>query len=426
MSRIIRIEHLARIEGHGAVTVELHGKEVGAVHFQVFEGIRLLEGLIRGRPWTDIPQITSRICAICSAAHALTAVKAIENAFGVVPTPGTMKLRDLLFRGENIESHALHLFLLAAPDYFGVPDVAAMASGHREAVEVGLRLRRIGNRIQEVVGGRPIHPVNAVPGGFGYPPDRDELIQLHRDLEGAQEDVRSALDFVASLPPADFVLAPTGFVGLDTPGGHEYFQGDRILVQNNGKPSSIPVRDYRDLLGERTVSYSHSKQSRIEGNPVMVGALARLVTRSGHLPQSAMDAADRLGLALPSDNPLDNNKAQAVELVCDVEDALRTVSSLLAGEEFPHRPEAIVPFAGTGVAATEAPRGTLFYSIEFDESGCVVSADVVTPTAINAASIEERMRAVAEAHGSEDEAALRRKLEMVVRAYDPCISCSVH
>jgi sulfhydrogenase subunit alpha len=426
VGKTVVVEHLARVEGHGGITVELDGGRVRTVHFNVFEGIRLLEGLIRGRSYEEVSFITSRICAICSTAHALTALKAIEAAFGVETTPQTDSLRDLMFRGENIESHALHLFLLAAPDYLGYPNAVAMAASHREAVAVGLRLKKLGNTIQEVVGGRAIHPVNAVVGGFGRPPPVDELLGLERNLKEGLGDCEAALDFLRSLPAADFCAADTTFAALGASGGFGYYRGDEVVVHKGGTASRLPVSSYPSLTNEETVPHSHAKHSSLDGEPLMVGALARLTVNSDGLSEIARRAMDDLGLVLPSANPMDNNKAQAVELVHDVARSLQCVSQMLEeGLEW-EEPSRAEPKAGTGWAATEAPRGLLFYSLSFDDEGCVTGADVVTPTAINARSLEGHLRQTVEQAGNLELDAQRKHLEMIARAYDPCISCSVH
>jgi sulfhydrogenase subunit alpha len=425
MSTTIKVEHLARVEGHGGITVELDGDKVGQVRFDLFEGARLLESLIRGRTYEDVAQIVSRICAICSAAHSLTSIKATEAAFGVEVSPQTHLLRDLLYRGESIESHALHLFCLAAPDYLGYPSATALAADYPDAVKMGLRLKKLGNLIQDTIGGRAIHPVNVVPGGFGTLPSVDQLKALRAGLQHGMEDCKAALDLLSTLPPADFCQSPTVFAGLNMNGGYGYYAGDEIIVRGNGKQTKVRAADYRSLTNEKAVPHAHAKHSSFEGRPFMVGALARLTVNA--LPDDgAAGAVKRLGLRLPSGNPMDNNKAQAVELIYDVGRALSIVDKLLRDglNEAPRVP--VRPKAGTGTAVTEAPRGLLFHSYTYDKDGRIVSGDIITPTAINAASIEDHFRHAVEQSSDKSVPELTRKLEMIARAYDPCISCSVH
>jgi sulfhydrogenase subunit alpha len=418
MTKTITIEHLARVEGHGGITVELEGDKVNLVRFDIFEGSRMIETLVRGRRFEDIPQIVSRICAICSVSHSLNALRATENAFGVAVSPQTELLRDLLHCGEYIESHALHLFLLAAPDYLNYPSAIALAADKPEAVRLGLRLKRLGNSIQETIGGRAVHPVNAVLGGFAKLPDIDQLIGLRKDLLEGAADCEAAIDLLASLPPADFCHTGTVFAAL---------RDGQIVVWTNGTEECIAPANYRTLTNERAVLLSNAKHSLHRGRPFMVGALARLVINPAKVTGKASRAMNRLGLALPSDNPLDNNKAQAVELVWFVEQALRIVQRLLLEEGLEAEARAtIVPRAGTGTSVIEAPRGLLVHSYTYDASGYVTAADVITPTAMNAADIESHIRHVVESSADKEVAPLTRNIEMLARAYDPCLSCSVH
>ena len=333
MSRRIVIDHLARVEGHGGVTVELDGAGVRQVRFDIFEGARLLETAVRGRRFDEVAPVASRICAICSAAHALTSLKATEQAFGVAVSDQTGLLRELLYRGENIASHALHLFLLAAPDYLGLPDAAAFAAQNPEAVAIGLRLKRLGNRIQEVIGGRAVHPVNAVVGGFARLPSEDDLIALRADLRQGLADSEAALDLIASLPPAESCSAAPRLAALVSTDGYGYYSGQEVLVTDGGAPLRLPAAGYRSWLRERSVEHSHAKHSSVNGSPFMVGALARVVLRRESLPPRGAAALARLGLRLPPESPLDNNKAQAVELVVDVAGTLETVERLLEQAE---------------------------------------------------------------------------------------------
>jgi sulfhydrogenase subunit alpha len=426
VSRTIKVEHLARVEGHGGITVELDGNKVSSVRFDLFEGVRLLEGLLKGKYYTDVAPTISRICSICSAAHTITSLKATEDAFGVETSEQTELLRDLLFRGESIESHALHVFLLAAPDYLNYPSAIAMAADHLDHVALGLRLKKMGNLVQNTIGGREIHPVNCVPGGFGALPTLSQLVQLKQGLEAALDDAEAAIDFVAQLPAADFCEDDIAFAALTGATGFSYHAGRSILLEVEGEQQTFPVADYRSVTNERTVTHSHAKHSEVAGRPFMVGSLARLALRRDRLHPAAAAAVDRLGLKFPATNPMDNNKAQAVELLHDVEQALRVVNRLLDEGVRPERPAEVRPRAGTGTAVTEAPRGLLVHSYTYDDGGRITAADVITPTAMNAASVERHFRVAVEQSQQRDDATLTRKLEMIARAYDPCISCSVH
>jgi len=425
MSMIV-IEHLARVEGHGGITVELEGDKVTNVKFDVFEGSRLLEPLIRGKRYDEVAPILSRICAICSAAHTLTSLKATENAFGIRVSPQTELLRELLFRGESIESHALHLFLLAAPDYLNYPSAIALAADKPAAVLLGLRLKKLGNLVQETIGGRAIHPVNAVVGGFGKVPSLDQLIELRGGLMQAAADSDAAIDLMASLPAADFCHSETLYAALRSPSVDSYYLGDEVMVVSNGNRAIIPAADYQSLTNEKSVPHSHAKHSAFRGNPFMVGSLARLTVNPRRLTGKLAVAMKRLKLTLPADNPMDNNKAQALELINDLQRALEIIEQLLRDGIKDERSMPVQPRAGTGTAITEAPRGLLIHSYRYDADGCIVSADVITPTALNAASMELHFRRAVEQCAEKEEAVLARRLQMIARAYDPCISCSVH
>jgi sulfhydrogenase subunit alpha len=424
MKRTIEVNHLARVEGHGGILVEMDGNEVSRVEFQVFEGARLIEGLLRGKNFADVAPTVSRICAICSVAHSLTSLKATEAAFGIVPSAQTDRLRDLMYRGENIESHALHIFLLAIPDYLGYPSAIALAADHGEAVAIGLRLKKLGNTIQEMIGGRAIHPVNAVVGGFGSLPAHGDLVSLRESLEQGLRDCEQALAIVAGLPPVPFCDDDIAFAAMRSPEPYGCYRGDALELRVGDQRTIFPVRDYRQLATEEVVRHSHAKHSRHLGRSFMVGALARLAVNGEMLKGRAAEARREFGLDTLSRNPMDNNRAQAVELMHDIEAALATVNALLLDGLQKEAPPEVRPRAATGAAVTEAPRGLLIHSYTYDQEGNVVHADVVTPTAVNAASMEEHFRcAAAQCNGGED---LARRLEMIARAYDPCISCSVH
>ena len=424
--RTIEVDHLARVEGHGGITVELEGEDVYAVRFDVFEGIRLIEGLIGGRRWDDVSPIVSRICAICSVAHSMTSIRVTEKVFGVQTSPRTELLRDLLWRGENIESHALHLYLLAAPDYLGYASGPALAADHPEAVAVGLRLKKLGNQIQETVGGREIHPVNAVPGGFGRAPGPAALQQLREQLLAARADIQATLDLVKGLPATPPLDVDTIFMALRQDADYRYDRGDEVVILREGERRVVPVEELRDVAPERAVPHSHAKHTTLDGRSFMVGALARLAINRDRLPARGEELIEELQLPLPSRDPMDNNKAQAIELALDVERSLALVDTLLAGDLEDEPAPPVRPRPGEAVVVTEAPRGMLLHAYAYDSGGFITGADVITPTAFNAASVEDHFRAAVDRDGVDEPEALAHTLEMIARAYDPCISCSVH
>lgn len=422
MPRISR-EQLARVEGHGAIEVAVEEGKVQDVKVRLFEGARLFEALLVGRRYDEVTAVAMRICAICSAGHTVTSLKAIEKAFGVKVSFQTELLRELLFLGQMIESHALHVFCLALPDYLGYTGAIPLAADHPEEVKLGLWLKKVGNTIQEEIGGRAVHPVNAVVGGFGRLPSREALQRLQKLLEEAVERSERVVALMKALSTPDFCQSPNVYVALRPEGGRFGFFGETVVTSTG---EAMPVAVYRELCNEEVVRHSHAKQSRLAGKPFMVGSLARLTLHGHLLGGRAREAMDQL-LHLPSQNILDNNAAQAVELIFSLERALAIVKHLLADGLVEEGPAAVVPRAGTGTAATEVPRGTLYHSYTFDQQGYLVAADIVTPTAQNSANMEKDVRAATERllAGLPMEQ-IGDRLEMVVRAYDPCISCSVH
>ncbi len=427
MTRTITIDHLSRVEGHGGIQILLDGEEVRAVDFDIFEGIRLLEGLVRGRGAEDVTGIVSRICAICSHGHSITSLHALENALGVEVTPQTRKLRDLAFQGANIESHALHFFVLALPDFLGHPGVVSLAGTNPAAVKLALRLKKLGNTIQEVIGGRAVHPVNYVIGGFGKVPTSDELVGLRKLLTEGLDDCAAALEILRQVVIPSFVSEPIRCAAL-IPEDEAFFFGDTVQISNEDEQFRLPVRQYGTLTNEYCVPHSHAKRSLHEGRSYMVGALARLTFNGSMIGGLARRAWEELHLELPSKNIVMNNVAQVVEMIFSVERALELVNEMLDTEITPEAPAPYGIRACQGAAATEVPRGILFYSYELDAQGRIAAADVITPTAQNLTHAEDQMKAAARegtrAGVSDD--VLRHRLEIVARAYDPCISCSVH
>jgi sulfhydrogenase subunit alpha len=422
MSRTIVVDHLGRIEGHAGITVVLGDAQVERVEFDVDEGIRLFEGMLRGRHFMEVPALVSRICAICSHGHAITAAEALERALGAVLPARVRTLRDLAWQGGIIESHALHVFCLALPDFLGHPSVISLAGVNPDAVALALRLKKLGNLIQEIVGGRAVHPVNYIVGGFGRFPASDDLVRLKDALQVGLADCDAAVALLSTIPVPDFVHEPIRCAAL-VPEDSAFFFGRTVRLSDG---FVIPVDEYRSLTNERTVTHSHAKHSMHDGRSFMVGALARLTLNGDRIGGGARAAWTTLGLETPSTNIVANSVAQFVELVYAVEHALELVTGML-DRGFEGQPAVrCEPRAGQGTAATEVPRGTLFHHYELDANGTVVAADVVTPTAENYGSLEDQLRATVRDGPGVTDQELTRRLEIVARAYDPCVSCSVH
>jgi sulfhydrogenase subunit alpha len=305
MTRTIVVDHLARIEGHAGITVTIDGDRVEDVQFDVFEGIRLFEGLVRHRPVVEIAGIVSRICAICSHGHAITALQALERAMGIEVSRQTWRLRELAFHGAAIESHALHVFCLALPDFLHRASVIELAADAPETVAMALRLKRLGNTIQEVVGGRAVHPVNYAIGGFGRLPSTDELLRLQADLIAGLADCERAAGALSGVTVPAFVDEPLHCAALGLRPG-SYFFGDEIRMEDG---VTFPVEQYRAFTNERAVPHSTAKHSLADGRPYMVGALPRLALNGDHIAGRAREAWATLGPAVPSGNVVANSLA---------------------------------------------------------------------------------------------------------------------
>jgi sulfhydrogenase subunit alpha len=423
MHNSVVIDHLCRVEGHGGITVNIKDGRVEQVNVDIFEGSRFFEPLIIGRHYDEIPPILSRICAICSAVHTITSLMAIEGAFDVKITPQTTLLRDLLIQGGNIESHALHLFCLAVPDYLGYTGAISLAADQPELVKMGLDLKKLGNTIQEAIGGRAVHPVNAVIGGFGRLPNKELLFDLKEQLKKGLQQASATIDLMATLKIPNFPESLTVYAALESVDGKYSFFGDRIILSAG---DSIDISKYKEVCNEKVVLHSHAKHSQFKNKPFMVGALARIMLNGHRLTGEAKKAMEKLGLNSSSQNVLYNNLAQAIELVYAVERSLEIIEQFLKYGIKDERPAEVKVKAGRGTAACEAPRGMLFHSYAFDKKGNLTNADVITPTAQNLANMEKDIRVSVERLISESKESLSDKLEMVARAYDPCISCSVH
>ena len=427
-TRTITIPHLGRIEGHGGIYVEVAGDVVREVNLDIFEGSRYYEVLLKGKHFLEVQGIITRVCAICSASHTTAALIALENALGIAQSDRVQSLRGLLVIGSTIESHALHAFALAMPDFLGFDSVIAMAAKYPDEVRFALALKQLGNRIQNLIGGRAIHPVNTLVGGFGKLPGHDDLRQIRTKLEEAIDPLMRFVELVTTIEIPRYAAQETVYVALRP---HEQGYRFRGTVLCTSRGEEFPLNSYREVVREFTVEHSHAKHAVLaSGGTYVVGSLARLKLW-GHLLRGR--AREVFELLLPSgaeDNILYNNWAQLVELVHCLERGIEVCDRLAALE---HADNEMVDYevrAGRGIGAIEAPRGTLIHDYEIDDEGRVTSANVITPTAQNLANTERDLRRAAEnllgERPSPTEREVELGLEMVVRAYDPCISCSVH
>jgi coenzyme F420-reducing hydrogenase alpha subunit len=417
--RIIEVGALARVEGEGALHLTVEGDQILDLRLEIYEPPRFFESFLRGRTVRELPDLMARICGICPVAYQMSALHAVESIFGVTLDPSVRALRRLFYCGEWIESHLLHMVFLAAPDYLGLDDGIAVAKLHPTQVERSLRLRKLGNRILTLLGGRPVNPVGACVGGFWRAPTRDEMSALESDLVHAVGEAEACLRWIASLPiptrPQDIEL-----VSLRHP--HEYPMNEGRLVSTRGL--DIEVSAFDSAFAESQVPHSTALHCRRrEGGAYLVGPLARLVQSADHLSPGAAAALESLRPRLPSFDPAASVLARGIEVVYAFEEALRIARSY----EPPSSPAAAwTPRAGVGHGATEAPRGTLYVRVETDAAGDVVEIRIVPPTSQNQARIEEDLRLLAPGILALPHDVARRTCESAIRDYDPCISCSTH
>ena len=418
-SREIAVETLARVEGEGGMRILVEDGKVADVQLRIYEPPRFFEALLRGRGHTEPPDITSRICGICPVAYEMSACLAIEDACGVVVPEEVRLLRRLLYCGEWIESHTLHVYLLHLPDFLGYPGVVEMSADHRELVERGLRLKHAGNALMSLVGGRAVHPVNVRVGGFYRLTTTEELAQLRPLLVRALDDALATVTTVAALEFAD-LEQDYEYVALRTDADYPIETG--AFVTSGGR--TFPARDFGAWVTEQHVEHSNALHARLRDvGPYVVGPLARYSLNHDRLSPTARQAADAAGLGSVCRNPFRSIVVRAVELVTACEEALRIIDGWSDGG-VPSVP--VPPRAGVGYGATEAPRGVLYHRYELAEDGTVLDARIVPPTSQNLASIELDLRAFVQPRLDLDLDELTRQCEQAVRNYDPCISCATH
>jgi len=417
--RVLHVDTLARVEGEGGMYVRVHDGEVVDVELRIYEPPRFFEGLLRGRAWTEPPDITARICGICPVAYQMSACLAIEQACGVVVPDEIRRMRRLLYCGEWIASHALHVYMLHAPDFLGYPGAVEMARDHRALVEQGLRLKKAGNALLELVGGRAIHPVNVRLGGFYRLPTRDDLLAFRPVLAGALDDALATVRAVAAFEIPD-LEQPHEYLSLRSESGYPLESGS--FVSTSGR--AFEAQEFDAQVVEEQVEHSHALHARLVGaDGFAVGPLARYALNHDRLTPVARQAADDAGLPAVCRNPFRSIVVRAVEIV----EACRSGLDVIDG--WTGAPAAAVPVparAGTGYGATEAPRGTLVHRYTLDAEGTVTDAVIVPPTSQNQPAIESDLRAFVQTRLGLPDDELTRQCEQAIRNYDPCISCATH
>ena len=416
----VNVHHITRVEGHGNIVVDVHNGEIKKCELQIVETPRFFEAMLRGRPFSEASHLTSRICGICAVAHATTSLRATETALGVELSEQTIILRKLNLHGEMLDSHILHTYMLVAPDLLGVGSVFPLAKSSPDVVLRALRMKKLAGDICATVCGRHTHPIAMTVGGFTHFPTLDELDQLRHRLEAVRADVDATVELFQSLSLPAFDRE-TEYIALHKEDEYCYMDGE--LASSDG--GFWPLDEYRQVTNEYMVPHSTAKRTRNQRPEYMVGALARFNINHDKLHPRAQAAATALNLKPKCTNPYLISVAQVVEIVHSVEEAILLIDQLLDRGVTWEDPMPPPRLTGEGVGCCEAPRGTLIhhYSIE---DGLVVNANCIIPTAQNLANIEADMHALVPTILDKNKSDITLTLEMLVRAYDPCISCSTH
>jgi coenzyme F420-reducing hydrogenase alpha subunit len=418
----VDVHHLTRVEGHGNIRVVVQNGEVKEARWDVVETPRFFEVMLKGKHFSTAGILTARICGICSIGHCLASLRATEEALGVTIPEAAAKLRLLAKHGETLQSHWLHLFFLAAPDFVGLPSAIPLLEIQPEVVKLAARLKLTGNKLCDLVAGRTTHPVSLQPGGVAQMPAREKLLALRDELQRSFEDIGKTADLLATFKIPGFERE-TEFVALK--GEKEYPWIGGRLVSTDGVVHE--ERDYRKMTNEYVDKDNTSKWCKLSRPSFAVGALGRYNNNYKWLHPDAAKAAARFGLRPVCHNPFMNNVAQLVECVHVTHDAIRLIDEIVAMGAAPTMAE-VKPRAGTGVGAVEVPRGILYHEYEYDREGYIVRANCIIPTTQNNKNIHLDMPALARQFAVEGmtDAQLTLLCSMLVRAYDPCISCSVH
>jgi sulfhydrogenase subunit alpha len=424
----INVHYVTRVEGHGNIVVDLKNSAIKELRWEIPEAPRFFEAMVRGRSYADAPHITSRICGICSIGHTIASLQGVEAALGVQPSEQTVLLRKLILHAETVQSHTLHVFYLAAPDFLGVNSVIPLATTHKEPLLQAIRLHRLANEWSDLIGGRTTHPINLVVNGWTRLPTQDELRALRQRLTEAIPDLEAWVKIFKTLDIPDFERE-TEYLALQRDDEYAFYNGS--IASTDG--GTTPVPQYREKITEFVVPYSTAKHTKAARESFMVGALARFNNNYEHLSPLARWAAEEMGLRPVCYNPFMNNTAQLVEVAHCLEDGVRIINELLAmGIKEEDRSVEIKGGTGpstalrTGVGATEVPRGLLIHEYTVDDNGIITGANFIIPTNMNHNNIERDLKALVPTIVDKSQEEITLNLEMLVRAYDPCISCSAH
>ena len=422
----VNVHHITRVEGHGNINVKIKNGAVETCEWSIPEAPRYFEAMVLGRSWHELHHITSRICGICSIGHTLASLKATESAMGITISEQDLKLRKLALHGENLQSHILHLGFLVLPDLLGVGSVIPVATTNPNEVKTVLGLHRLANEMSTLICGRTTHPQRLLPGGFSKIPSMKELITLRKKLQDAVPAVLAVADLFKALSGKlpDFTRE-TEFIALTDPSEYALYDG-KMASTDTG---SAPVKEYLSFTNEYVIPQSTAKWAKHNRSSYMVGALARFNINYNQLSPLAKKTAEMFNLKPVCHNPFMNSIAQLVEVAHSFEDSIKLINELEAAG-LQSQPDyfnpAIKVKAGAGVGAVEVPRGILFHEYGYNDKGICVKGNCIIPTNQNHGNIQEDMTALVPQIATKSEKEIELTLEMLVRAYDPCISCSTH
>lgn len=415
----LSIEHIAKVEGHGKLYVNVNKGEIECVQMSIFEGARYFEALVKDRDIDEVPSIVSRICGICSQSHLLCSQLAIEKALKIRPTKQTQQLRELLMLASLMQSHVLHLYFLALPEYLGFTSALAMAGKYKKEVSRALKLKRLANDIVATIGGREIHSLTPVVGGFSELPTQQSLDSLLLRLKEHKKDIEETAKLFGKLkyPKLD---RQTQYLAIRNADKIDYLKGNL----HTGKTKFTPQK-YTDYITENVVDYSNTKCVTLKERELMVGALARINNNKKYMTRNAKSIMNKSKIKFPSTNPYHNNAAQGFELVDFYDRMVSLLRNLKIKDE---EPKQVKKQAGHGVAVIEAPRGTLIHEYDINSKGKIKKANIIAPTTINLKNIEEDIKILLPQlmKKTNSKNKIRDEMEKIIRAYDPCISCSTH
>ncbi|MES0341829.1 MAG: Ni/Fe hydrogenase subunit alpha [Candidatus Humimicrobiaceae bacterium] len=418
----VEIAPMSRVEGHGDLVLNVKDKKVEKLIFRIPESPRFFEAMLEGKNWDKPSHITSRICGICSVAHTYASIKATESALGVIPNDMILKLRKLIMHHEIVQSNVLHVYFLAAPDFLGVGSVVPLVETHPAVVDIALRAKKVANDMVRMIGGRAVHPIRTVVGGFTKLPSEEEMLNMKEMLRSLYPDLEASLGVLKTLDLPAFERE-TEYVSLSNKEDYAHYDGN--IKSTDGW--EIDPMDYLDKIKEKVVEHSTAKHCWANRDSFMVGALSRFNINYDQLSDNAKRFAEEFGMKAPCYNTYLNNIAQFIEIIHSVDDSIKLIDELL--EEGMDEDKAMVevkPKAGRGVGTVEAPRGLLIHDYTYDDDGKIEKANLIIPTGMNYINIENDLNALVPDIIEKSEDEIRLACEMMIRAYDPCISCSTH